>query len=457
MKISGRVYSHALVVGVFTLTLGAFAGFTEPRQKPPSSGDRPARVNRQPSVGPAHASSEDTIITQVEIGRLGDQTIVRVEGSGRLTCQTERLNNPERVVLDFSGARLSPKRTLIPSGLKPVLRVRLGQFKPDVARVVIDIEPGVRYDVKLEGKGVTVAFASAIAAAASGPVAPETPDKQGKKEHHTRRNEVAEAPALAPVDTSGISRPKSVAERKATLANPAVPEAKAETFENAFRNGMLTFHAKNQTLRSILEQIGDKAKVGIVLGEGLGNEQISVEFQHYRVDEALHQILKDYDAFFFYGAAEGKTGAATLKAVWVYAASRGRGLKPAPPDISAARATEVLMRPRGHQSADEVLEALKGADEKVRTRVLHRALSSGVGIPQESLINLALNDESASVRVLAFGALPVDPKLRWVAERALYDSNPAVSQMAREILSELDAAVAPPSARAGNQPKPPNE
>src|SRR5712692_5439289 len=53
------------------------------------------------------ATSAATIIARVEIGRTGQETIVRVEGNGRLTCQPQSLKNPERLVLDFSGARLA--------------------------------------------------------------------------------------------------------------------------------------------------------------------------------------------------------------------------------------------------------------------------------------------------------------------------------------------------------------
>ena len=116
-----------------------------------------------------------------------------------------------------------------------------------------------------------------------------------------------------------------------------------------------------------------------------------------------------------------------------------------------ARAIETLIRRKGDQSADALQEALRDKNEKVRIRALHRALYSGVGIPLELLIELALNDDSMNIRFLALQALPVDPKLRWVAERALHDSNPQVNQKAEEILEELNAANAPPSPAAAHQ------
>ena len=117
-------------------------------------------------------------------------------------------------------------------------------------------------------------------------------------------------------------------------------------------------------------------------------------------------------------------------------------------------AIDTLIRRKGGQSADAVQQALRDKDEKVRVRALYQALYSGVGIPQELLIDLVLNDESTNIRFLALQALPVDPTMRWVAERALHDSTPQISNLAQEILRELDAANVPPSPSAVNQPNP---
>src|SRR2546426_2299757 len=478
MKTKGMLCRRAFLV-VFALALGTAAGFSQPQQQLSPSANRLAGVGPQSSLQAAAADSGATIIAQVEVGRTrrGDQAIVRVEGNGRLTCQPLRLTNPERLVLDFSGVRLAAGRTLIPSALKPVRRVRLGQLKPDVARVVIDLESAAdaRYDVKSEGNSFTVAFAGSIppGGGTRSPVAPQAPAKQKNAVHARRTETPQQAPApLAAIGISGMSRPDSSASpvrRPAVLASPVGREAKAEPFQSAFKYGMLTYRAQNQTLRSILDRIAAMANVDIALSEGLGDEKLSVEFQHYRLDEALRQMLKGYDAFFFYGVDEERERPASLRAVWVYRATRAQGFKPTPPDTWAAstqefqqmlaepdpevraRAIETLIRRKGDQSADALQEALRDKNEKVRIKALHRALYSGVGIPLELLIDLALNDDSMNIRFLALQALPVDPKLRWVADRALHDSNPQVNQKAEEILEELNAANPPPSPAAAHQ------
>jgi hypothetical protein len=226
---------------------------------------------------------------------------------------------------------------------------------------------------------------------------------------------------------------------------------------------MLTFRAKNQPLRAILEEIASKANVAIIFAEAVGNERISVEFAHYRLDEALRQILREYEVVFSYGVDPGNEGSASLKTVWVYPANEGPGMSrsslsawkagtkqleqnlgEADPE-ARADAVDSLIKREGRQSVSVVLDALRDPSEDVREKALSRALSMGVPLPENTLTDLALNDESSNVRLLALQALPVDPAFRWVAQRALKDWSPKVASLARDILRELDAVGKPAS------------
>ncbi len=299
MKTKGRPCRHTiLLLTAFSLGLGPFAGFTKPQQKLSTSANRPAGLSPQPPVQVTPTSSMATIIARAEIGRSrsGEQTIVRVEGNGRLTCQPHRLNDPERLVLDFAGARLAVRRTSIPSDLKPVRGVRLGQFKPNVARVVIDLEAPAAdapYSVQSEGNTLTVAFAGAIplGGATSSSVAPQTLTEQEKNAVPARRMETAQQ-APAPQEAAGIPamrQPEPSTHRATASASPVAPEVKVE-FENAFKVGMPSFRAQAQALPPILGEVGDKSNVAIIVSEGLGDEQVWVEFQDYRQARDLPPI-----------------------------------------------------------------------------------------------------------------------------------------------------------------------
>ena len=83
------------------------------------------------------------------------------------------MQNPERLVLDFSGARLGVQRTVIPGVSAPVRGVRIGQFRPDVARVVVDLTGETPYQITHEGDALVVYFQMQLTPDAS-TVAPVT-------------------------------------------------------------------------------------------------------------------------------------------------------------------------------------------------------------------------------------------------------------------------------------------
>ena len=107
---------------------------------------------------PAGATSTAAIISSVAITQEPQRAAIRVEGAARLELHTSRMQNPERLVLDFSGARLGVQRTVIPGVSAPVRGVRIGQFRPDVARVVVDLTGETPYQITHEGGALVVYF-----------------------------------------------------------------------------------------------------------------------------------------------------------------------------------------------------------------------------------------------------------------------------------------------------------
>jgi type IV pilus assembly protein PilQ len=61
-------------------------------------------------------------------------------------------------VLDFVGARLAVQKTVIPGISAPVRGVRIGQYRPDVARVVVDLTTASPYRVARDGGAVVIYF-----------------------------------------------------------------------------------------------------------------------------------------------------------------------------------------------------------------------------------------------------------------------------------------------------------
>ena len=109
---------------------------------------------------PAGATATASVISSVAITQAPQRSAVRVEGEGRLDVHAGRMQNPDRLVLDFAGARLAVQKTVIPGIAAPVRGVRIGQYRPDVARVVVDLTSATPYRVSREGAAVVIYFES---------------------------------------------------------------------------------------------------------------------------------------------------------------------------------------------------------------------------------------------------------------------------------------------------------
>src|SRR5579863_5677984 len=74
-------------------------------------------------LGPAFA-----VIEQIQTTGLGQHVQVRVIASGALSCAPFRLAEPNRLVLDCTGAQVQIRSTPSRVDLDPVRSVRVGQF-----------------------------------------------------------------------------------------------------------------------------------------------------------------------------------------------------------------------------------------------------------------------------------------------------------------------------------------
>jgi type IV pilus assembly protein PilQ len=97
-------------------------------------------------------------VAQVGVERVGQQTVVRMQGSGELSYHVTRMSDPPRVVVDFDDARLGVPNNTVASDYAPVRRVRLGQSRPDQVRVVIDLLSRAEFSVERQDQALTVSF-----------------------------------------------------------------------------------------------------------------------------------------------------------------------------------------------------------------------------------------------------------------------------------------------------------
>jgi N-acetylmuramoyl-L-alanine amidase len=199
------------------------------------------------------------------VGPNYSRIVIGVEGEVKF--DTLRLSDPDRIVLDLQNARLSPAlvgRTF-PAEDGFLRQIRVGQFSPDVARIVLDVEKIEDYSIfslpnpfrlvidvhgaaqpqtaknerttppKPAGRTAErstrapapTATAPAVrvqAAAGSPPSSPPTPEvRTPTKDSTSVGSEEKAAASVNPPATPGASKPSGAGAETATVVRPAAP------------------------------------------------------------------------------------------------------------------------------------------------------------------------------------------------------------------------------------------
>ncbi|MGD0965997.1 MAG: type IV pilus secretin PilQ [Candidatus Acidiferrales bacterium] len=172
-------------------------------------------------------------IQQVNLAENGDQTNVNVLGSGPLNYRASHLQNPDRIVLDFSGSSLNTSVRHIASNLDPVREIRLAQFTPEISRVVIDLRQPARYNINTAGNAVTVVFEPSPSggAAANSATSPETSNlMRTKSKIESRAPEQLTPVKAGEVPLPAAALPEGLTQNSSALATrvPAAPQSPME-------------------------------------------------------------------------------------------------------------------------------------------------------------------------------------------------------------------------------------
>jgi len=116
--------------------------------------------SKDPGIPERAIEPNFALIEKVQAIDLGQHVQVRVVGNGALSCRPFLLAAPDRLVLDCPGAHVRAGSTPTRVNLDPVLSVRVGQFKTNVARVVVELAGQAPYTVDADGNKVLVTFDS---------------------------------------------------------------------------------------------------------------------------------------------------------------------------------------------------------------------------------------------------------------------------------------------------------
>lgn len=203
-----KTYWTAVRTGFLVLTVVAL-GFT------------PVPAGAQDNGSAATATAT---ISSVAINQAPQRAAVRIEGAGKLEVQATRMPAPERLVLDFAGAKLTVQKTTLPGVSAPVRSVRMGQYRPDVARVVIDLTGPAPYQIEHDGNAIVV-YVSSDSLPAEAPAGNQEATKvaDAHKEFHYTSN--------APRTSAHVVKTSSAAAPRFSLPSQLTQPAVLATFD----------------------------------------------------------------------------------------------------------------------------------------------------------------------------------------------------------------------------------
>ena len=149
---------------------------------------------------------------------------VRITGDGALKYKAFRLEKPSRLVIDLDGVRNAAKKSNVAVDDDVVKQVRVAQFQPTVARVVVDLSHKTEFHIEPAGDTLRVTFPSAAA------VAPRLVEKAPAPAPAPVKVEVAEA---APPPAPLVPAPQPAKSEYKRIAIEEVPASVPTIAENA--------------------------------------------------------------------------------------------------------------------------------------------------------------------------------------------------------------------------------
>jgi type IV pilus assembly protein PilQ len=104
------------------------------------------------------ALAPDKTVTSLAVQPASDRTEVVVRTEGNVTWRHFTLHNPERVVIDIAGAKQGLALTFSDIQRGGVTGMRIGQFSPQVVRVVVDLSQMVEYETSEVDGAIRLSF-----------------------------------------------------------------------------------------------------------------------------------------------------------------------------------------------------------------------------------------------------------------------------------------------------------
>ena len=239
------------------------------------------------AAAPARAPRPTADVTGVSITSSANRAELVIDVRGVVEVSDFVLSNPSRLVVDLVGARLvAPVMMYDGVNRAGIRNVRYAQFRPDVVRIVMELDSPRDYDVRQEDAAVRVGFVTTGSFAAwstSG-----TPAATTTVAMAVPASEVLTAPAPAPVAAAAPAAPlPSAILRAPTRTN-------GEPFQSqASQQPPISITFDNATVQEVVAAFAAFTQRSIVLGSQIqGN--VTAEIRNQPWDLAFNAVLQSH-------------------------------------------------------------------------------------------------------------------------------------------------------------------
>ena len=231
-------------------------------------------------------------ISDVAVVRTGQQTTVRISGTGDLRYQTSRLDSPPRLVLDFSATQLTHGLKKIAGQYAPVIAVRTGQPVPGQSRVVIDLAKLVPFSAQTDVSGVTISFTTP--AVLETPAALHPVRKPAQLKLASLRVPEMPLPASLTGGNFGFARPANGPVAPEPQNAPAAPQvaAAATSPDKKYTGDPISVNLKDVDLKDFFRLIHEISGLNVVLDPSV-HGTVTLVLDEVPWDQGLDIVLRN--------------------------------------------------------------------------------------------------------------------------------------------------------------------
>jgi type IV pilus assembly protein PilQ len=241
---------------------------------------QPARALRFAAVAslvallPTGTLAAQALVQGVKVNSMDGRTFVNVQLTDSVARTHFALENPHRLVLDLSGARLGGARGGSSLARGPIANVRLSQYRPDVVRVVMDLANACDY-VVTGGAEIQVAFGASESTVAQADVPAPTELAMSDSMSVAGRAPSGEARTQVTYRSpeNGITAPSLTPTRRGSAPKPRI-----------------TVSYQEADIRDVIAAFASFSGRTIIVGRDVGGA-VTADVKDKPWDEALTAIL----------------------------------------------------------------------------------------------------------------------------------------------------------------------